>query len=851
MQKLESVDSNSKSIGIRGSRAGPQRFTYDSPGEVFINHVTRQLEPSRREEESLRLREELERAIVPTTGYRHLASSTTIHFSTPKLPDLRREELQQAFIASLYYYGMGDRQYRIAEAHEKTFRWIFTEETNDSQKWACFTDWLESDSQLYWITGKAGSGKSTLMKFITQYEVARDGSITRIKECGQYLSKWAANRRLIVASFYFWAAGSFFDTAHRGLYQSLLYQIFRQCPDLISRATPNLWEVLCLLNKLPPDALTEEELRLILMEVVEVAKLDHKICFFIDELDEFDGKPEDLLGLLQNLLRFPNIKLCVASRPWVIFEDSFAHRPSLMLQDLTYRDIMNFITSTLSGDAGFRRLQYRESEYANGLIRNIATKASGVFLWVQLVVKSLLTGMGNDDRISDLQRRLDLLPPDLERLYDAILDTLDPFYFERAAQYFRLMGAWKGPPSALMFSFADEDENFGLVQPIGQISEDTRKARIDTVRRRINSRCKGLLEITDMNLDSAEPQAPADDPESLDYDLSPYRVQYLHKSVKEYIEAPGMAQKLDSAVGNFDCYLRLCSAYLFLTKTLPLASMSAVKISQLAKIVRTFLEYAAKVSPTEEKTMLAHIDEIHRILTQELRKDLFEEFYDIAIRTTTLDQWIWRDCDPGVSSLIVRAGIVPYVRARIGHGALTTDSSNALKMPDTKQKAKRRQFILRKFKSKQSVDFEPQQGWPLLLDALISLPLNLEMFVCLLDRGADPNFALKKSATTIWIEVLHRAVSDCFFLADDMTDREEKWRQWTPIIQTFFDHGATVTKEVYTKVIRRTDGEIVGKGRPDHDKMYQALVSLKTGDENGAVKHLREGFFVYKLELMR
>ena len=167
-----------------------------------------------------------------------------------------------------------------------------------------------------------------------------------------------------------------------------------------------------------------------------------------------------------------------------------------------------------------------------------------------------------------------------------------------------------------MFSFTDEDENFGLVQPIGQISEDTRKARIDTVRRRINSRCKGLFEITDMNLDSTEPQAQADDPDSLDYDLAVHRVQYLHKSVKDYIEAPGLAQKLDSAVGNFGCYLRLCSAYLFLTKALPLASMSAVEMSQLVKIVRTFLEYAAKVSPTRKKTMLAHIDEIHRILTQ-------------------------------------------------------------------------------------------------------------------------------------------------------------------------------------------------------------------------------------------
>ena len=288
---------------------------------------------------------------------------------------------------------------------------------------------------------------------------------------------------------------------------------------------------------------------------------------------------------------------------------------------------------------------------------------------------------------------------------------------------------WKGPPSALMFSFTDEDENFGLVHPIGQISEDTRKARIDTVRRRINSRCKGLLEITDMNLDSTEPQAQADDPDSLDYDLAVHRVQYLHKSVKDYIEAPGMAQKLDSAVGNFGCYLRLCSAYLFLTKALPLASMSAVEMSQLVKIVRTFLEYAAKVSPTRKKTMLAHIDEIHRILTQELRKDLFKNFRDVEIRINTLEQWIWSGCDPGVPSLIVRVGIIPYVRARVGHGAITEDSGNVLKTPDTKQKVKKRDLILSKFRSKQSADSEPHNGWPLLLDALVTRPLNLEMSV--------------------------------------------------------------------------------------------------------------------------
>jgi putative ribosome biogenesis GTPase RsgA len=29
-----------------------------------------------------------------------------------------------------------------------------------------FADWLENDGGIYWIAGKAGSGKSTLMKYL-------------------------------------------------------------------------------------------------------------------------------------------------------------------------------------------------------------------------------------------------------------------------------------------------------------------------------------------------------------------------------------------------------------------------------------------------------------------------------------------------------------------------------------------------------------------------------------------------------------------------------------------------------------------------------------------------------------
>ena len=43
---------------------------------------------------------------------------------------------------------MADRERRIPEAHEKTFRGIFEDETEQVRQWSNFKQWLRSDSQL-------------------------------------------------------------------------------------------------------------------------------------------------------------------------------------------------------------------------------------------------------------------------------------------------------------------------------------------------------------------------------------------------------------------------------------------------------------------------------------------------------------------------------------------------------------------------------------------------------------------------------------------------------------------------------------------------------------------------------
>jgi hypothetical protein len=79
------------------------------------------------------------------------------------------EHITERIIASLKFNAMEDRHERIAEAYKKTFEWIFSDPDTEPCKkasWISFSKWLESSSSLYWITGKAGSGKSTLIKYI-------------------------------------------------------------------------------------------------------------------------------------------------------------------------------------------------------------------------------------------------------------------------------------------------------------------------------------------------------------------------------------------------------------------------------------------------------------------------------------------------------------------------------------------------------------------------------------------------------------------------------------------------------------------------------------------------------------
>lgn len=262
----------------------------------------------------------------------------------PPIIQLTQSASQQAnslFLASLQYDEMIDRESRISTAHESTFLWVFRDsnvqkDQRPAMKWSNLREWLETENRLYWITGKAGSGKSTLMKFLCS-------STAQQSRCRPYLRKWAGTSKLLVASFYFWNSGTNLQMTQAGLLRTLLYQIVAQRPQILPSLVPKQWESFCLFGQ-RPEHWSTQDLRGMLFQAVEFLTNDTKICLFVDGLDEFDGSHDELISLIRSLIGDSgNVKVCVASRPWIVFRDAFGQAPNLRLEDLSFFDIKNFV----------------------------------------------------------------------------------------------------------------------------------------------------------------------------------------------------------------------------------------------------------------------------------------------------------------------------------------------------------------------------------------------------------------------------------------------------------------------------------------------------------------------------
>ncbi|KAK7179092.1 hypothetical protein DPSP01_014134 [Paraphaeosphaeria sporulosa] len=459
---------------------------------------------------------------------------------------------RQILFDSLRFDQIDVRQTTIKNAHDKTCKWLLTKPE--------YIDWLDTTKLgehhgFLWIKGKPGTGKSTLMKFA-------------LDNAPQTMTR-------TVISFFFNARGEDLEKSTIGTYRSLLLQLLEYHPALqcvfdtlhhsTSRISENYqWSI--------------ESLKLLLWRAIQKLGKSSVVCF-IDALDECEEwQVRDMIQFFEQLGKLAvesriHFQVCFASRhyPHITIQKGL----SLVLegQEGHDQDITNYIHS---------ELKIGHSKVAKQIRRELQEKASGIFMWVILVV-GILNKEYDSGRIHTLQRRLSDIPGDLHKLFHDIL-TRDSQYRDELVLCIQWTLFAKQPlsPEQLYFAILSE------VEPEAVLKLDFNEITIDVIKRFILNSSKGLAEIT-------KSRTP--------------KVQFIHESIKDFLlKENGLGNIWPDLRSNFKgrsherlkhCCLKHVNIDIFTHLEVPesllkASSQKTADIRQSASIAFPFLEYAVQ-----------------------------------------------------------------------------------------------------------------------------------------------------------------------------------------------------------------------------------------------------------------
>jgi hypothetical protein len=198
---------------------------------------------------------------------------------------------------------MNDREDQIVDAELRTFDWILEKPSNKGRPWSNFLEWLKGKG-LYWTNGKAGSGKSTPVKYLNCHRNISDT-----------LPDWSGKTPPITASFSFCYNGNDLQKTQVGLFRALLYRALRNHRELIPIVLSDAADVA------PTDLplyWTLPRLKSAFTKLMEQKEATLKIFLLVDGLDEYAGDHSGISQLSRYASNFEDIKLCVSSRTFAI-----------------------------------------------------------------------------------------------------------------------------------------------------------------------------------------------------------------------------------------------------------------------------------------------------------------------------------------------------------------------------------------------------------------------------------------------------------------------------------------------------------------------------------------------------
>ncbi|OJD39079.1 small s protein [Diplodia corticola] len=496
----------------------------------------------------------------------------------------------QRLLRSLHHPSLATRHAAIPDAQAHTFEWVFSAPPSSPNSSpnppTTFPAWLAHPHPTapFWIAGKPGSGKSTLMKFLHNHPQTAAGLRAWARSGDAHTKTDNTNDdndenvpTIITAAFFFTKAGS----------------------SPLQRSPEGL-------------------LRALLSEVLLSARGE--------------------LGARLARVAFPE--------RW---------EEALIAGSATATAMWTWTREELL--EGWRRVG----------------RASGVFLWVHLVVNSLLDGLRNEDRLSDLERRLRLLPISLEEYFLHMWNNLGDAYQQQAARTLCVALAADRPLTLMTYSMLDEEEDgFSIKWEPRPMTQDELIHRHQVIQKRLNARCKDLLEVKacwtgKQTFPPRSQRSPENEASAREFFA--YRVELLHRTVVEFLTSDEMQERLRAQLpADFNPWKQLCHAYLGQIKRVSTTPRNVFHNGPMSSLVEDLVDCVRKIATGPE-----HRQE-HIQLMLELRKVMGECEDETATKASVLllpalgaEQNSTGSLELDFLVYCVRKGLIVFVQDQLQH----------------------------------------------------------------------------------------------------------------------------------------------------------------------------------------
>lgn len=228
----------------------------------------------------------------------------------------------KACLDSLSFPERDNRLLSIPEPHPDTLQWIWDEQQE-------FISWLSHGHGVFWLHGKPGCGKSTLMKYLSQ----------TLQSKSKHVGEWT-----VFVHFYFNSQGSDLEKSMEGMLRSTLLQILQQAPSLFAQIQHVYRRFVREDFKWSLAALQQ-----LFTAILDASGHDQKFWLSIDALDECEGTLREHMTFLQNIAakHQSTLRMCISSRPLPALVAQLGSHPNLVLQDHISTDISQFVGDKL------------------------------------------------------------------------------------------------------------------------------------------------------------------------------------------------------------------------------------------------------------------------------------------------------------------------------------------------------------------------------------------------------------------------------------------------------------------------------------------------------------------------